>query len=272
MAREYFCAYHSMLDQTKRLSDAELGRLFRALLSFSAEGVLPQGLNDKEAVAFDMLSSQIKRDIETYEKQCKKNAANGSRGGRPRTKKSEKGKQNKASDDDESEKTERFSKKPKKANGFLKSQEEEKEKEEEEYTLSDESVKCACAREEHTHGETERYLSVREISEEIEKTEFDIDMKERLRMWAIYKGDAAYTAVTLRALLLTVEMYSKKHGSERVRTIIGQSISNSWKNICFVRLDEGKATQTCESYGSFGTDEFFEAALRQSYGGDAGEA
>ena len=132
MAREYFCAYHSMLDQTKRLSDAELGRLFRALLSFSAEGVLPQGLSEKEAVAFDMLSSNIKRDIEAYEKQCKKNASNGSKGGRPRTKKSEKCKQNKASDDDESEKTERFSKKPKKANGFLKSQEEEKEEEKEE--------------------------------------------------------------------------------------------------------------------------------------------
>lgn len=271
MAREYFCAYHSMLDQTKRLSDAELGRLFRALLSFSAEGVLPQGLSEKEAVAFDMLSSNIKRDIEAYEKQCKKNASNGSKGGRPRTKKSEKGKQNKASDDDESEKTERFSKKPKKANGFLKSQEEEEEKEEEEYnTLSCESVKSACAREEHTHGETERYLSVREISEEIEKTEFGIDMKERLRMWAIYKGDSAYTAVTLRALFLTVELYSKKYGDERVRTIIGQSISNSWKNICFVRLDEN-GTQS-ESLRSFDTDDFFIAAMKRSYGGDENEA
>ena len=122
-----------MLDQTKRLSDAELGRLFRALLSFSAEGTLPQGLSEKEAVAFDMLSSNIKRDIEAYEKQCKKNASNGSKGGRPRTKKSEKGKQNKASDDDESEKTEVVFEKPKIANGFFKSQEEEKEEEKEEY-------------------------------------------------------------------------------------------------------------------------------------------
>ena len=271
MAREYFCAYHSMLDQTKRLSDAELGRLFRALLSFSAEGTLPQGLSEKEAVAFDMLSSNIKRDIEAYEKQCKKNASNGSKGGRPRTKKSEKGKQNKASDDDESEKTEVVFEKPKKANGFFKSQEEEKEEEKEEYnTLSCESVKSAWAREEHTHGETERYLSVREISEEIEKTEFGIDMKERLRMWAIYKGDSAYTAVTLRALFLTVELYSKKYGDERVRTIIGQSISNSWKNICFVRLDEN-GTQS-ESLSSFDTDDFFAAAMKRTYGGDENEA
>ena len=36
MAREFFCAYHSYLNAMRKLSDAECGRLFRALLSYSA--------------------------------------------------------------------------------------------------------------------------------------------------------------------------------------------------------------------------------------------
>lgn len=40
MAREFFCAYHSYLNAMRKLSDAECGRLFRALLSYSAENSL----------------------------------------------------------------------------------------------------------------------------------------------------------------------------------------------------------------------------------------
>ena len=50
MAREYFCAYHSYIKQCKGLSDGELGRLFRALLEYSASGKVPE-LNGRESVA-----------------------------------------------------------------------------------------------------------------------------------------------------------------------------------------------------------------------------
>lgn len=71
MAREYFCAYHSYSDSMRNLSDEECGRLFRALLSYSATGELPD-LSDRESIAFDFMRSQIDRDQEAYEAKCKK--------------------------------------------------------------------------------------------------------------------------------------------------------------------------------------------------------
>lgn len=83
--REYFCAYHSMLAGTRKLSDAECGRLFRALLTYSAGadvGLI--NLQGREEVLFDVYSQQIDRDIEAYEATIAKNRENGSKGGRPR--------------------------------------------------------------------------------------------------------------------------------------------------------------------------------------------
>lgn len=75
MAREYFCAYHSYLQQCKGLSDGELGRLFRALLQYSATGAAPE-FNGRESVAFDFMAANIDRDAETYEMACNRNREN----------------------------------------------------------------------------------------------------------------------------------------------------------------------------------------------------
>ena len=79
MPREYFCAYHSMLGGTRKLSDAECGRLFRALLQYSAGadvGLI--NLQGREEVLFDVYSQQIDRDAAAYEEKCAKNRANAS--------------------------------------------------------------------------------------------------------------------------------------------------------------------------------------------------
>lgn len=75
MAREYFCAYHSYIKQCKGLSDGELGRLFRALLEYSASGKVPE-LNGRESVAFDFMSANIDRDAELYKDTCNRNREN----------------------------------------------------------------------------------------------------------------------------------------------------------------------------------------------------
>ena len=75
MAREYFCAYHSYIKQCKGLSDGELGRLFRALLEYSASGMVPE-LNGRESVAFDFMSANIDRDAESYKDTCNRNREN----------------------------------------------------------------------------------------------------------------------------------------------------------------------------------------------------
>ena len=77
MAREYFCAYHSYLASMRNLSDAECGRLFRALLQYGA-GDKSINLQGRESIAFDFMAAQIDRDNEAYEARCKKNRENGS--------------------------------------------------------------------------------------------------------------------------------------------------------------------------------------------------
>lgn len=75
LAREYFCAYHSYIHQCRGLSDSELGRLFRALLEYSASGELPS-FKGRTAVAFDFISANIDRDMAQYELTRKKNREN----------------------------------------------------------------------------------------------------------------------------------------------------------------------------------------------------
>lgn len=74
--REYFCAYHSMLDATRKLSDAEVGRLFRGLLHYSATGEQPDNLQGREEIVFDIFSQQIDRENERYEAKCDRNRQN----------------------------------------------------------------------------------------------------------------------------------------------------------------------------------------------------
>lgn len=78
MAREYFCAYHSYLESMRNLSDAECGRLFRALLQYSA-GDNSINLQGRESIAFDFMAVQIDRDKQSYLEKCEKNRENGSK-------------------------------------------------------------------------------------------------------------------------------------------------------------------------------------------------
>ena len=71
MAREFFCAYHSYLNAMRKLSDAECGRLFRALLSYSA-GEQLINLQGREEILFDVFADQIDRDNAKYEAKCRK--------------------------------------------------------------------------------------------------------------------------------------------------------------------------------------------------------
>ena len=75
MAGDYFCAYHSYLKSMRNLSDAECGRLFRALLMYSA-GDKSINLQGRESVAFDFIAEQIDRDMDAYDRKCKQNSEN----------------------------------------------------------------------------------------------------------------------------------------------------------------------------------------------------
>ena len=70
MAREFFCAYHSLLDTTKQLTDTEFGKLIRAALAYSRDHDV-EPLRGRKAIMWDMVKWQIDRDAEKYNAKCK---------------------------------------------------------------------------------------------------------------------------------------------------------------------------------------------------------
>lgn len=81
MAREFFKCFHDYRRKCEKLSDQEVGRLFRALMEFSETGTAP-ALAGRESIAFDFIAEDIERDRLVYEQKCKVNAQNGALGGR----------------------------------------------------------------------------------------------------------------------------------------------------------------------------------------------
>ena len=121
MAREYFKAFHSYLTSIEPLNDAERGRLFTAMLTYSITGEVPE-LRGNERFIFPTMKVNIDREVESYQNAVKTNQANGAKGGRPK----------------KTEKTDSVFEKPKETE---KSQDKEKEKDKEkdkekEYILS----------------------------------------------------------------------------------------------------------------------------------------
>ena len=80
---EYFCCYNSYLKSCKGLSDAEIGRLFRALMEYNVTGTTPE-TSGREAIAFDFIVANIDREREAYAEKCRSNSRNGKAGAEAR--------------------------------------------------------------------------------------------------------------------------------------------------------------------------------------------
>lgn len=75
MARAYFCAYYSYLDQLEELTEEEIGRLFLALFRYAVNGEIPT-LTGNERFIFPGIRGQIDRDTKRYEAICERNREN----------------------------------------------------------------------------------------------------------------------------------------------------------------------------------------------------
>ena len=75
MGLEYFPCYHSYGKKCEKLTDQELGRLFRALFKYSETGER-QELAGRESIAFDFISVDIENAHAAYDEKCAKNRAN----------------------------------------------------------------------------------------------------------------------------------------------------------------------------------------------------
>ena len=75
MGMEYFPCYHSYLKCVDRLTDEEVGRLFRALIHYSATGER-QDIGLRAAIAFDFIAEDIDRSKAAYSAKCTRNREN----------------------------------------------------------------------------------------------------------------------------------------------------------------------------------------------------
>ena len=71
--RKSFLVYYDMIEQLDILTDVEVGMLFRAVVLFAKEGVIPKFDDKALTVLFLGMKSQIERDAQKYQERCDKN-------------------------------------------------------------------------------------------------------------------------------------------------------------------------------------------------------
>jgi hypothetical protein len=85
MAMSGFICHDDYYDRIKRLSNEEVGSLFRNLMLYHAGRYDEmKDFVDAEGIAFDFIANDIDRMEEKYNSTCETNRLNGSKGGRPK--------------------------------------------------------------------------------------------------------------------------------------------------------------------------------------------
>ena len=85
MSRSYVALHFDFLEMTETLTEAELGRLVKAMLAYGRDGRADEAaLVGNERFLFPVFRRQIDRDVSAYETRVVQNALNGRKGGRPR--------------------------------------------------------------------------------------------------------------------------------------------------------------------------------------------
>ena len=72
MAITGFICHDDYLEKTAKLSDAELGRVFRALMVYHINQTEPE-LNERESMVFDFIKVDINSAEKKYQAKCEKN-------------------------------------------------------------------------------------------------------------------------------------------------------------------------------------------------------
>ena len=85
MAMSGFICHDDYYDRIKRLTNEEVGSLFRNLMLYHAKRYDEmEDFVDAEGIAFDFIASDIDRMEEKYNTTCETNRQNGMKGGRPK--------------------------------------------------------------------------------------------------------------------------------------------------------------------------------------------
>lgn len=83
--KDSFVVYTSYREKFSRLSDEQMGILFRAMMEYQASGEIPSIDDITVSVCFDIVKCDMDANNAKYNAVVKRNQENGKRGGRPRT-------------------------------------------------------------------------------------------------------------------------------------------------------------------------------------------
>jgi len=98
MAKDTFIVYKSYLDRFSRLTDEQMGKLFRAILEYESTGEEPVIDDAKAEASFEVVKYDLDLNDERYEEICRKRREFGSLGGKQKVANASKSYQKVASD------------------------------------------------------------------------------------------------------------------------------------------------------------------------------
>lgn len=181
---DYFPNKNEYLDKFKRLSDEQFGRLMRAAILYNMEE--DAEVSEDIGLAFDCIVSDINKAKEAYLHKCEVNASNGAKGGRPK-------------------KSERLEEKPKKANGFLKTEKSQINK-----------------------NKNKENKNIEKDIEREPETALEIALSE----FRQYRKEMRKPLTPLAETKLMNQLQTLSNGDEAVMVqIIDQSIRNGWQGV-----------------------------------------
>lgn len=137
--KDSFVLHQEDFAQIDKLSNADAGKLLKAILLYVSTGALPDKLCVRAEIMFDYIRRHLDWDRKKYLEKCKKNSEAGKKGGRPR--------KHKPSNED--------SEKAKKANGFSEKHEKATESKKSLYDI-DIDIECDSDSDIESESESER--------------------------------------------------------------------------------------------------------------------
>ena len=82
--RNSFIVYYELEEQTKTLTDEQLGKLLRGMFVYQKQGKMPIFNDECVQIAFEFVKTYLDINDDKYKERCRKNAENGKKGGRPK--------------------------------------------------------------------------------------------------------------------------------------------------------------------------------------------
>ena len=258
--RKFLQVYHNWLDAMEDLDDAERGRLFTALLTYSMTGVRPE-LEGNERYVFRCLSWFVDQDRDAYERRCEVNRANGRKGGRPRERAAEPVSEAPAALQSSALQSTALQPAPREETpqpAALQSAARTEQRRQEEPNGSSFSAAKPIG------GQQEEEKEKEQKQKEEHSPLYPPDWGERLtrtaQSWLAYKREKgqAYRPRGEKKLIEQISSYAERFGQEAVAGVIEESMASNYQGITWDRLNARtpKSVRTAPGVRPAGTDAF----------------